>query len=130
VRALDLAKMLNFHRSMEGALKFAQRMRLPALEERVGLLIQAKAQEAELTAALGLTAGGVGLSQSQQMQSQSQTPVTYVAPSLGKENHCSSQVKTLARTRTQAAHNPSLARCTRGCENTQPQASRPSLLLN
>lgn len=74
--------MLNFHRSMEGALKFAQRMRLPALEERVGLLIQAKAQEAELTAALGLG----GPSQSQQL------PVTYVAPSLGKENHCSTQV--------------------------------------
>jgi hypothetical protein len=89
VRALDLAKMLNFHRSMEGALKFAQRMRLPALEERVGLLIQAKAQEAELTAALGLGEP----SQSQQMPSQ-QLPVTYVAPSLGKENNCSSQVRT------------------------------------
>jgi hypothetical protein len=52
VRALDLAKMFTLRSTMEGALKFAQRMRKPALEERVGLLIQAKAAEAQLTAAL------------------------------------------------------------------------------
>jgi hypothetical protein len=60
VRALDLAKMFTLRSTMEGALKFAQRMRKPALEERVGLLIQAKAAEAQLTAALS---GGGAASQ-------------------------------------------------------------------
>jgi site-specific recombinase len=54
VRALDLAKMFTLRSTMEGALKFAQRMRKPALEERVGLLIQAKAAEAQLEERVGL----------------------------------------------------------------------------